>query len=196
MSDQRYVSGSSVIPLTIGLTSALNEIASLTYRQENNIDVFPDEVEMWRQDHLLSEISTRFSNLEQSRTYTVAMFLDPRYKLYFESENVADNTKKNIIGLVTTMINENERCLSSASTSDEPDNQGQKSNSLLWKHYNRQMQNVRPAGTANSRAIIETQKYLDDTVLSPDPLEWWRIYQTIYPNLAKLAKIKLNAMAL
>ncbi|CAK1596616.1 unnamed protein product [Parnassius mnemosyne] len=109
MSGQRYVSGSSGIPLTIGLISALNKIVSLTYRQENNIAVFPDEVKMCRQD-LLSEISTRFSNLEQSRTYTVAMFLDPRYKLYFESENVADSTKKHIIGLVTTMINENERC--------------------------------------------------------------------------------------
>ncbi|CAF4948123.1 unnamed protein product [Pieris macdunnoughi] len=77
MSGQKYVSGSSVIPLTIGLTNALKEIASQTYRQENNIDIFPDEVEMCRQD-LLSEIGTRFSNLEQSRTYTVAMFLDPR----------------------------------------------------------------------------------------------------------------------
>ncbi|CAK1584211.1 unnamed protein product [Parnassius mnemosyne] len=196
ISGQRYLSGSSVIPLTIGLTSALNEIASSTYRQENKISVFPDEVEMCRQD-LLSEISTRFSNLEQSRTYTVAMFLDPRYKLYFESENVADNTKKHIIGLVTTIINENERCQSSASTYDKPDNQEKKSNSLIWKHYNKQMQNVRPAGTAHSRAIIETQKYLDDAVLSPDmdPLEWWRMNQTIYLNLAKLAKIKLNAMA-
>ncbi|CAH0717085.1 unnamed protein product, partial [Brenthis ino] len=196
MSGQRYVSGSAVIPLTNGLISALNEIASLTYRQENNIDVFPDEIEMCRQD-LLSEISTRFSYLEQSRTYAVAMFLDPRYKLYFQSENVAENTKKHIIGLVTTMINETERCQSSISTSDDPDNKEKKSNSLLWKHYNRLMQNVRPAGTASSRAIVETQKYLDDAVLTPDmdPLEWWRINQTIYPNLAKLAKIKLNAMA-
>ncbi|CAF4948117.1 unnamed protein product [Pieris macdunnoughi] len=95
------------------------------------------------------------------------------------------------------MINENEKNQSSASTSNISDSQGKKSNSLLWKHYNKQMHNVRPAGTANSRAIIETQKYLDDTVLSPDtnPLEWWRINQQIYPNLAKLAKIKLNAMA-
>lgn len=194
MSGQKYVSGSSVIPLTVGLISALGEVASLTYRQEKNIDVFPDEVEMCRQD-LLSEISTRFSNLEQSRTYTVAMFLDPRYKLYFENDNVADTTKRHIVGLVTAMINENERCRISQ-TPEEPNTEKYKC-SLIWKHYNEQMKNARPAGTANSRAIIETQKYLDDAVLSPnkDPLEWWRINQAVYPNLAKLAKIKLNAMA-
>ncbi|KAF9416040.1 hypothetical protein HW555_006452 [Spodoptera exigua] len=126
---------------------------------------------MCRQD-LLAEIGTRFSNLEQSRTYTVAMFLDPRYKLYFENENIADATKKHIVNLVTAMINESERNQSAASTSVSP-SPGKKSNSLLWKHYNKQMHNIRPAGTANSRAIIETQKYLDDTVLSPDqnPLE-------------------------
>lgn len=38
------------------------------------------------------------------------------------------------------------------------------------------MKNVRPTGTANSRAIIEVQKYIDDSVLPPDmnPLTWWR----------------------
>lgn len=58
MSGQKYVSG---------LTNALQEIASETYRQENNISKFPDEVEMCRQD-LLSEINSRFQNLERSRT--------------------------------------------------------------------------------------------------------------------------------
>lgn len=92
MSGQKYVSGSSVIPITVGLTNALQEIATETYRQENNISIFPDEVEMCRQD-LLSEINSRFQNLERSRTLTISTFLDPRYKLYFQNATVAENTK-------------------------------------------------------------------------------------------------------
>ncbi|XP_022825647.1 zinc finger BED domain-containing protein 4-like [Spodoptera litura] len=197
MSGQKYVSGSSVIPITVGLTNALQEIATETYRQENNISIFPDEVEMCRQD-LLSEINSRFQNLERSRTLTISTFLDPRYKLYFQNATVAENTKHHVVGLVTSMIQQTETNQPTTTGSEAPqDVQEKKSNSLIWQHYIKTMKNVRPTGTANSRAIIEVQKYIDDSVLSPDmdPLTWWRANQSIYPNLAKLAKLKLNAMA-
>lgn len=63
MSGQRYVTGSSVIPLTTGITNALEEIVNPAYQSENKISVFPVEIEMCRQD-LLSEISNPLGNLE------------------------------------------------------------------------------------------------------------------------------------
>lgn len=191
MSSQKYVSGSSVLPITVGLTSALNEIADPSYQQSNHIAVFPDEVEMCRQD-LLSEIVNRFANVENSKTFTTSMFLDPRYKLYFENQTIADNTKKHKIGLVTAMINEESVALPSTSQQEEPASTT-KPHSLIWKHYNKSMQNIRPAGTANSRAIIEVQRYLEDTVITPDvnPLKWWRSNQTKYiPIFGKASQNK------
>lgn len=105
MSGQIYVTGSSVLPITSGLTCVLKEIADPEYQHNKNIKGFPDEVEMRRQD-LLSEITSRFANVENSRTFTTSMFLDPRYKLYFENQTIADNAKKHVISLVTAMINE------------------------------------------------------------------------------------------
>ncbi|CAH2226343.1 jg19751 [Pararge aegeria aegeria] len=144
MSGQKYVSGSSVLPITVGLTSALREIADLVYQQSNDIAAFPDEIEMCRQD-LLSEITTRFANVENSKTFTTAMFLDPRYKLYFENQSIAENTKKHVISLVAAMIVNDESVLPSTLQPVEPTTIKQ---SLIWKHYNKKNAEFPPSRNA------------------------------------------------
>lgn len=176
ISCQKYLSGSTVLPITITLTNALEDVVD---------PLFPDEVETCRED-LLSEITTRFSNVESSKTFTTSTFLDPRFKLYFGNPVIAEKTKRHVIELVTDLIDEEH---------NEPET---KSQSLLWEHFNKTMQNIRPAGSANSNATVEVEQYLDDKVLSPDmnPLDWWRSNQARYPYLAKLARSKLNLMAI
>lgn len=59
------------------------------------------------------------------------------------------------------------------------------------------MQNIRPAGTAYSRAVAEVQRYLDDKVvnINESPLQWWALNKNSYPHLAILTRLKQNALA-
>ncbi|XP_045489807.1 zinc finger BED domain-containing protein 4-like [Pieris rapae] len=117
-------------------------------------------------EDLLSEINNRFQNLEKSRTLTISTFLDPRYKLYFRNATVAENTKHHVVGLVTSMIQQTETNQPTTTGSEAPQD-------------------------------VQEKKSNNDSVLPQDmdPLTWWRANQGVYPNLAKLAKLKLNAMA-
>lgn len=117
MSGQKYVTGSAVIPITTALKPSLVELIL------NDAEPLPDEVEKVR-TNLFGELVSRFSSLENSRTYTVCMFLDPRYKLYFENESTADNTKKHVIGLVTNLIREAEATTGRDNQIDQSTNEG------------------------------------------------------------------------
>lgn len=59
------------------------------------------------------------------------------------------------------------------------------------------MTNIRPSGTAHSRAVVEVQRYLDDKILpkNQSPLEWWKLNKNSYPHLAVLARKMLNSLA-
>ncbi|CAK1603037.1 unnamed protein product [Parnassius mnemosyne] len=133
------------------------------------------------------------------------MFLDPRFKLYFEDQYVADTTKQRIIEMITTIINKEDRNnpqiqneeqqLSDQAANPPP----QLQINLVWQHYAEKMKNIQPKGTATSRAILEVQRYLDDKVVLPceniSSLEWWKKRKDVYPHLYALALKKLNAMA-
>lgn len=90
LSGEKCVTGSLVIPITMGLTQAL------TNSQAEN---FMPAVDRVRQD-LRGGIKNRFSNLSQSKTYTNCLFLDPIFKLYFENQATVEETKRRIIALV------------------------------------------------------------------------------------------------
>ncbi|XP_072933649.1 uncharacterized protein [Epargyreus clarus] len=67
----------------------------------------------------------------------------------------------------------------------------------IWQDFEEKMQGIQPEGTAQSRAIVEVQRYYDDKIIARTdcPLKWWRDHRSIYPNLYKIAATKLNAMA-
>lgn len=53
-------------------------------------------------------------------------------------------------------------------------------------------------GTTQSRALIEVQRCLDDDDVpekNSNPLTWWKVQSTLFPNLAELAKERLYALA-
>ncbi|XP_047505129.1 E3 SUMO-protein ligase ZBED1-like [Pieris napi] len=202
VSAQKYVSGSIVIPITTGLIASLENMDTSSYLET---------AQMFKQD-LLGAIKTRFANLDRSRTFTVCMFLDPRFKLYFDDPSVAENTKQNVIQLVTAQIHKEDRVSQSSqnenglmelqeSTSTQPSTStsGEVQISSVWQHYTQRMKNIQPKGTASSRAIIEVQRYLEDKVVLPtekiSPLQWWKQRKDVYPHLNALAITKLNAMA-
>ncbi|CAG4984004.1 unnamed protein product [Parnassius apollo] len=195
VSAQKYITGSLVIPITTGLVKSLENINSNTYL---------DTAQKLQQD-LLAAIKNRFIHLDKSGTFTTCMFLDPRFKLYFEDQYVADTTKQRIIEMITTIINKEDRNYPQIEN-EEQQLSDQAANpppqlqiNLVWQHYAEKMKNIQPKGTATSRAILEVQRYLDDKVVLPSenisPLEWWKRRKDVYPHLYALALKKLNAMA-
>ncbi|KAF9408106.1 hypothetical protein HW555_012080 [Spodoptera exigua] len=56
---------------------------------------------------------------------------------------------------------------------------------------------IQPEGTAQSRAIVEVQRYHDDKIIPRNecPLKRWREHKLVYTTLYKIAASKLNAMA-
>ncbi|XP_028161108.1 zinc finger BED domain-containing protein 4-like [Ostrinia furnacalis] len=194
ISGQKYVAGSMVIPITTGLISCLENLDSRLYHPT---------AQCLQQD-LISKLKKRFVNLDKSRIFTRAMFLDPRFKLYFEDPTVAENTKQSIIQSVTSLINKEDRKQPIAPAASEEEEQPRPSASSstfrsIWNHYNKKMQNIQPKGTGQSRAIIEVQRYLEDKIIMPDkntsPLNWWKEHRNIYPHLYTLAVTTLNTMA-
>lgn len=67
----------------------------------------------------------------------------------------------------------------------------------IWDEYEDMVNAARPQGTPTSQAVLEVQRYLELPVLgkNEDPLAWWRDYKHSFPNLAFLARKKLNFMA-
>ncbi|CAH2101129.1 unnamed protein product [Euphydryas editha] len=99
ISGQKYVTGSIVIPITTALISSIENLDTRNYNCAAQV----------LQQDLIGSLKNRFTNLDKSRTFTVCMLLDPRFKLYFEDQNVANNTKQHVIQLVTTQINKEDQ---------------------------------------------------------------------------------------
>ncbi|XP_013138451.1 PREDICTED: zinc finger BED domain-containing protein 6 isoform X2 [Papilio polytes] len=176
---------SIVIPVTFALKSALVEFVLSS-------EPLPDAIEMIRQ-HIFDGLVCQLSVLEENRIYTTSMFLDPRYKLYFEKEKIADSTKEYVTRLITSLIADEEEELMAENTS----NNSIENDSSIWSHYNKKMSNTRTSASASSKAELEIQNYLDDKIPSrhSSPLEWWKDNQSTYPRLAMLARVHLNVLA-
>lgn len=80
---------------------------------------------------------------------------------------------------------------------DEPTTSSASQTKSIWQDFERRMQGIQPEGTAQSRAIIEVQRYHDDKIIGRTecPLKWWREHKSVYLTLYKIAAIKLNAVA-
>lgn len=159
LSGEKYVTRSLVIPITMGLTQALTNLEA-----EN----FMPAVDRVRQD-IIGGIKTRFNNLSRSKTFTNCMFLDPRFKLYFEEQTIAEETKRRIISLVVQ--EQNKALAQNTATEEETNNNTTSTQSTvliksIWQDYHDKMKNIQPDGTAQSRAIVEVQRYLDEKILS------------------------------
>ena len=70
MSGEKYITASQIIPITQGLKLSIQKVSvKLTKPLVREIAL-----------KLLEGISVRFANLEKSKTISLCMMLDPRYK--------------------------------------------------------------------------------------------------------------------
>jgi len=66
----------------------------------------------------------------------------------------------------------------------------------IWKTIDSKVAQLRPTSTTISRAIIEVQRYLENSIINRncDPLKWWFDNKQNYPYLNQLARKMLCAL--
>ncbi|XP_067635684.1 zinc finger BED domain-containing protein 4-like [Eurosta solidaginis] len=179
ISGQYYCTGSMVIPIVNGLKNLYNKWA-----KSNSFVIQIKEVAY----NLLTEINTRLANLEKSKTLGLASFLDPRFKNFaFSDTPTSEFYKNHIIAELSTVAQETQVVdLFDADTSEYS----------IWSCLDSNIASKRPQGTTHSRAIIEVQRYIEETVIArkADPFLWWQKNNYKYPNLSPIAREKLGCL--
>lgn len=146
---------------------------------------------------LLSNMNDRdgFKNAKKSKTLSRCTFLDPRFKLIPFSHNslllsttiadIIESATKIIRAKITDVNNEPEQSV-------VPDVNMQLSSGIpsIWDDIDSNVAKCTVMGTAKSRAIVEVQRYLEDTIIirTQDPLKWWKNHAYNYSHLSILAK--------
>lgn len=182
-----YPTGSLVIILTRGLKFVCDEIAKTQLNPVSKTVV----------EALRKGLGERFQNLEQSMSIALATLLDPRFKLLpFENPTAADSAKKQLINIVAWKNDEGRASTTQPAQATAAPNLTDESLSV-WGVFDKLVKHAQPQGTAQSSAIAEVQRYVEDPVISrnEDPLAWWRRNQVIYPTIAKVVQEKFNVVA-
>lgn len=139
---------------------------------------------MWKLKWLLSiVISTtkghsneKFQNWEQNRTYFLCTFLDPRFKFYFEGQNIAEEVKKMLsiwLVLVSEKRNVHQYHLQLVNPKQRVE--------ALWRN--------------NADGIIRGYSTFSRQSLGVKILYSAKHHQNIYSNLSRVTMKKLNVLA-
>lgn len=200
MSMENYVTGSLVI--------VYNRVLRNVYEHKIPSNIHPEVRKA--AIVIVDQLKSRLGQIEFSATYATCTLLDPRYKAKCFHDKVAtEKAKKGLIELVTIELNKKNEIastLASATTStDKSDiSQNEKNKEFsIWDNLNEILGPVETTQTPLASAIIEVQRYLEDRLLPikdefgnlNNPAKWWQNHQYIYPNLAKLYRLKCCAMS-
>ncbi|XP_050528084.1 E3 SUMO-protein ligase ZBED1-like [Daktulosphaira vitifoliae] len=183
VSGDKYMTASIVIVLSQGLKNVCDELLNQNYDPRvNNV-----------LKKLLSGMQDkdRWGNIENSKTLVCCTFLDPQFKNVPFTESHQQQTKSDIIELITSIISntsDNEEQPIRISTLPNDSN-----TFSIWSSINSKVAQVQPVGTNTSKAIIEVQRYLEDGLQprNTDALKWWKDNKYNYPFMSQLAKKKL-----
>lgn len=124
-------------------------------------------------------------------------FLDPRFKLFPLSENIANQTKIKIINATTQIAKDKTDKAQDQIVTITNNTQIESDEFCIWNSFDTTASKITPQGSNTSKGIIEVNRYMDEDLLlrTGDPLKWWKEYGYNYPNLSILAREKCCAMA-
>ncbi|XP_050676592.1 zinc finger BED domain-containing protein 6-like [Leptidea sinapis] len=112
MSGDKYLTGSSVIVVTRCLIEACQKLLERT-------DLLPEATDTILL--LKTGLKERFKSIEQSGTFSLATFMDPRFKMQgFSDQNEATKTKEKVRKLVAALIAESENTAALTTVTDHP----------------------------------------------------------------------------
>lgn len=198
MSGQKYVTGSSVIVVTRCLKEACEKLIDRT-------DLLADAKDTVRL--LKSGLVDRFEIIEQSGTFSLCTFMDPRFKMQgFSDNHEAQKTKERVRKMVAALIaqtTENSENTTTSTASSVADDVNRNDELSPWNIFDQMIASTTTQGTPLSKAIKEVDMYLsDELLLRKDqsgnlncPLEWWKKHQFVYPNLKKIFVKHCNIVA-
>jgi len=184
ISGQKYMTASLVIVIVRGLFKVYNSL--------KKTNLAPRVLHVV--DKLIANMNERdgFKNLEKSKTLSRCTFLDPRFKhIPFNHNDTLLNTTKNDIiektaNIIRSKYTEEYETVSLADVNTPPNSE----QPSIWDDIDSCVAKSTSIGTATSRAIVELQRYMEDSIISrhQDPLKWWKDHSYNYPNLSILAK--------
>ncbi|XP_045453768.1 zinc finger BED domain-containing protein DAYSLEEPER-like [Melitaea cinxia] len=189
MSGEKYLTGSSVIIVTRCLKETCQKLL-----EPNFGPVVTDTVLL-----LKAGLEEKFRQIETSGTFSIATFLDPRFKLKgFSDQSEAIKTKEKVRKLVAAIIADQEKTdgpTTSSTVADTAETVSQSTGNIIspWGIFDQMVASTSSSGTPLSKAIKEIDMYLADELLPRKdkngklscPLEWWKRHQFVYPNLKK-----------
>ncbi|XP_022835410.1 zinc finger BED domain-containing protein 4-like [Spodoptera litura] len=195
MSGEKYVSGSSVIVVTRCLKEACEKITSRTDLLSAVTDVALT---------LRSGLIDRFGIIEQSGTFSLCTFMDPRFKTQgFCDQNEANKTKVRVRKMVAALIAKTTNTTPSSVLTVTDDLNKSNDDLNPWNIFDQMIASTTTQGTPLSKAIKEVDMYLADELLPRkdqqgnlnSPLEWWKNRQFVYPHLKQIFVTHCNIVA-
>lgn len=182
LSAEKNISISKVIPMVAGITRAVTapkvELKTASGKKLTKA--------------LLTELNTRFENVEKKTEYAFATFLDPRFrqKGFMDSEETLEAVEKQIADMIDI-----ESDLSDNETRDKDKEKDiesaepvkKKEENPIWEHFDNTIKNL----TARlPLSVIELRNYKDDIFLAraKNPLQFWQHKGSSFPRLKKMAK--------
>lgn len=196
LSGEKYCTASLIIPVCNGLHNILEKLSKKQLSEPVAGVV----------QRLKSGFHERLGNVENSNTLRVCTFLDPKFKqLAYSNSSIADNVKKQLIGIVAERITKETR-EGQTKTNEYPDisdsvekngEGGEDDDMSIWDAFDKTVAKTQPKGTSTSRSIIEIQRYLEEDVLPRhnNSLLWWQEHKHMLPFLSDIAQEKLCILA-
>lgn len=188
LSGQTYSTMSRITPLIRGLQFELKNKSPTT------------DVGKQLKLNILEITSRRLGFLETTKAVAKATFLDPRFKkaAFGNGEN-ADNAQQWITDELSRLI-ENQRVsedvqlptTSAASSTDTT-----KDSNGLWGHFDQKVAAITSTTTPTTSAILIIKQYLEMPYFDrkQDPLQFWKMHHSTFPELYTLASKYLNIPA-
>ncbi|VDI75847.1 Hypothetical predicted protein [Mytilus galloprovincialis] len=163
---QKHVTASLPIPVTVGLRKKLQSLVSLY----NNKIVTT----------LIESIAKRLSKYEENEALVIATALDPRFKLQWCDQNRSDFEsllKDKVRSLEDTIMDEDDESLSPPKKKAKTD---------LFSFLDSP---ATPRKRHHSKMQCKVEEYLSEPLedMECDPLEFWKARQSTHPHLSKLA---------
>lgn len=191
VSGSKYMTASIIIVISQGLQNVCEQMAKKNFTIEVINVIQKLQGGMQHRD--------RWGSIERSRTLVRCTFLDPRFKGITLTNAMQQSTKTEIIELTAAIISESRLFDAQLQEDFNPLPQEVDEDEIvvsIWKTIDSKVAQLRPTSTTTSRAIIEVQRYLEDSIINRncDPLKWWFDNKHNYPYLNQLARKMLCAL--
>lgn len=148
-------------------------------------------------------MAERFQNIERNEIFSIAAYLDPRFKKKaFSQTDAVKICRDRIVRQMENISQVEKRAAAPVSgngtSADAKVKEKKETNSyLIWGMFDESVKDLTEHATEKSSAIIELRSYTDEVMIDrhEDPLDYWQKREPTYRRISKLAKKYLTIPA-